>query len=57
MEVDMGEGTEPVIVGLAGESVELEVGLNAGKVEMLPTFINKTSQRTFKVGRCRLTRV
>ena len=49
MEIEMGEGLDPVVVALKGDGVELEVGLSSGKCECLPTFIHKTSQRTFKV--------
>ena len=49
MEVDMGDGVDPIVVGLRGEGVELPVGLATGETEMLPTFIHKTTQRTFKV--------
>jgi hypothetical protein len=49
MEVDAGQGVEPVTVQLVGAGCEMRVGLDCGEVEMLPTFVGKTTRRTFRV--------
>ena len=49
LEVELGDGLAPITVGLKGEGCEILAGLAQGEVEMLPTFIHKSSQRTFRV--------
>ena len=49
MEVDAGVGVEPVMVNLIGNGCEMRVGLDCGTVEALPTFVGKTTRRTFRV--------
>ena len=49
LEVELGDGLAPISVGLKGEGCEILAGLAQGEVEMLPTFIHKSSQRTFRV--------
>ena len=49
MEIELGEGLDPTVTRLRGDGAELRVGLDRGEVVHLPTFIHKTTQRTFRI--------